>query len=77
MFNFSLLGPYYFIAFFIQIIAISPILLTWIRSNDRKDCVAWHLISVIFLIILSRYFINNTFILPLHGTGRHLLGGTF
>ena len=76
--NFSIQGPYYFLLFFIQLLAVAPILLRWCKFCGRyriKNIL--HIVTLAGLGFISSIFIRFTYILPVHGGGQFLLGGTY
>ena len=76
--NFNIQGPYYFLVFFIQLVAISPLLIQWNRyCGVRRRTVLYHLVTFVTLGIIAAIAINYTYILPVHGGGQYLFGGTF
>lgn len=76
--NFSIQGPYYFLVFFFQLMLISPILLSWHKiCNSQKWNGIWHIATILFLCFCSSLFIRFTYILPVHGGGKYLFGGTY
>ena len=76
--HFSIQGPYYFLLFFIQLKLISPFLVIWCRfCNKQKASWLWHMVSVLFLCWFSSILIRYTFMLPVHGGGKNLFGGTY
>lgn len=78
LFAFNIQGPYYYIVFFIQLVMISPVLIKVCKfANDRKNKWFIHLLIVCFLGWFAYISINYTYILPVHGGGQFLLGGTY
>ena len=76
--NFSIQGPYYFLLIFIQLKLVSPALITWCHiCNRRRGAIGWHLGTVASLCWLCSILVRYTFMLPVHGGGKHLLGGTY
>lgn len=78
MLNFNIQGPYYFLVFFIQLVAIAPILIQWNMWYTRqKHVILYHVLTFFVLGIIATIAINYTYILPVHGGGQFLLGGTY
>lgn len=76
--HFSIQGPYYFLLFFLQLKLISPFLIMWCRfCNKQKVSWLWHMVSVVFLCWFSSVLVRYTFMLPVHGGGKNLFGGTY
>lgn len=76
--DFSIATPYYFLVFFFQLILIAPFLLSWCDFCDsRKWKYAWHAGTILILCVCSSVFIHYTYILPVHGGGKYLFGGTY
>ncbi len=71
---FNATSPFYFLAFYIQLVAISRPLYWCI---NKYDSIAFKVALMIILYLLSVYIINHVRILNLHGGGAYLLGGTF
>lgn len=76
--HFSITGPFYFFVFFIQPVIISPILLLWCKYCGRQRY-GWllHIVTLMVLCFLSSVCIQYTYILPVHGGGQYLFGGTY
>ena len=56
----------------------APVLMIWCQfCNRRKKSYIWHGATVILLGYISSLTIHYTYILPLHGGGRYLFGGTY
>lgn len=76
--NFSITGPFYFFVFFIQLVILTPVLLGWCKyCNGRRYRWLWHLATLLFLGWFSSVCIRYTYILPVHGGGQYLFGGTY
>lgn len=76
--SFNLQGPFYFFVFFFQLLLIAPVLVTWCRYCDAgKWRYLFHVLTVLFLFCFSSVSIRYTYILPVHGGGKYLLGGTY
>lgn len=76
--NFSIQGPYYFLLFFIQLLVVAPILLRWCKFCVRyKIKNILHFITLTGVGFISSILIRYTYILPVHGGGQYLLGGTY
>lgn len=76
--NFNIQGPYYFLVFYFQLALITPLLVYWFKlCNKSKYKILWHTITMFIILYLSSLFIRYTFILPVHGGGRFLFGGTY
>ena len=76
--NFNIQAPYYFLVFFIQLVAIAPILIQWnLYCTQQKHASWYHLLTFVVLGIIAAIAINYTYILPVHGGGQFLFGGTF
>lgn len=76
--NFSIQAPYYFFLFFFQLLLVSSFLLLWCRfCSSRRFPIVWHLVTALFLFWFSTVLIRFTYILPVHGGGQYLFGGTY
>lgn len=76
--NFSIIPPFYFFVFFIQLLIISPVLLWWCKyCGGQRYGWLLHIFTLLFLCLLSSACIQYTYILPVHGGGRFLFGGTY
>lgn len=76
--NFSAASPFYFVLFFIQLILISRPLYSIIeKTGISKYRVMLFVSEVAISFILSAVFMRYTFILPVHGGGQFLFGGTY
>lgn len=76
--GFNIQGPYYYLVFFLQLMMIAPILVNWCRFvNGRKCKWGMHLVTIGFLGWFAYISINYTYILPVHGGGQFLGGGTY
>lgn len=75
---FNATPPFYFILFFLQLIAINPFLYSLLRfGNNHKYSNVWQFGIICILCVLSAVSINYTYILPVHGGGQFLFGGTY
>ncbi|MDH4319426.1 MAG: acyltransferase [Desulfobulbaceae bacterium] len=72
--NFKATGAYYFICFFMQLIALSPVIYYFVNNYNNHIS---HLCIVISSGIMSILFKKYTFILALHGGGKYLFGGSY
>lgn len=76
--SFNIQAPYYFLVFYIQLLLLTPLLIHWCEFCDlRKYKYVWHITTLLVLIQLSSVFIRYTYILPVHGGGQYLAGGTY
>lgn len=76
--KFDMSAPFYFVLFYMQLIVIGPLLYNLIKKiseHHRKILLSGLLLIVI--AILSALLINYTYILPVHGGGCYLFGGTY
>ena len=74
--EFNIQGPYYYLVFFIQLLMIAPILVTWCRNvNNRKHKWIIHAGALGAFGWFAYISINYTYILPVHGGGQFLGGG--
>lgn len=68
--SFNAAGPFYFVAFYVQLLFVSPLIYGFLR---RKPLVALALIA-----LAAHWFTRHTTMFPLaYGGGRSLLGGYF
>lgn len=79
--NFTASGPFYFIVFFCQLIVVSPILYLFLKKVETMKKMyskLFFLILILFMLTeLGLIFTKYTLVLPLHGGGRYILGGSF
>lgn len=74
--TFSAASIFYFVAFYLQLLLIAPLLyraLQWLWRKDRRLLLA----GLPFVLLLSHLCVRHTFDLPLYGGGRFLFGGYF
>jgi hypothetical protein len=71
--TFSASGPYYFVLFYIQLVAISPFLYNIFKNGKT----ATRLITIIVIYFISRFLNDYTFIEGIYGGGGVLLGGMY
>lgn len=76
--GFNIQAPYYYIVFFLQLLMIAPVLVNWCKFVNSKKC-KWimQLATMSFLGWLAYISINYTYILPVHGGGQFVWGGTY
>lgn len=78
LFTFSISAPFYFFFFFFQLLIVSPYLLKWCNwCNHQRMSILLHFLTLIALTIISSLCVTCTMLLPLHGAGKHLFGGTY
>lgn len=76
--NFNIQPPYYYLVFYIQLLVVAPIFANWCRFvNSNKYKWVLHLGTLGFLGWFAYVSIRCTFILPVHGGGQFLGGGTY
>lgn len=76
--HFSISAEYYFFVFFFQLLLIAPALIYWCRfCNRQKAALLWQGATLVVLCVAAWLFIKRSFILPVHGGGQHLFGGTY
>lgn len=76
--NFNIQGPYYFLVFYFQLLLLAPLLIYWCEfCETRKYKLVWHMVTLLGLTWLSSMAIRYTCILPVHGGGYYLAGGTY
>lgn len=66
--------PFYFIVFYLQLIAISPLLYNLINRSTRD---VYQIVLIGIACFLSLLFTKYTHIGDVHGGGQYLLGGTY
>ncbi|MGG3282738.1 acyltransferase family protein [Paenibacillus solani] len=71
--NFNASAPFYFIAFFIQLVIIAPYLYK-LLVNKR---IWFQLLSLIIVYLIARLFTHNSVIGEIYGGGGKLLGGSY
>ena len=76
--GFNISGPFYYFLFFFQLQIITPILIVWCKyCGNKKHRWIYHVISIGVLCMLAALSINYTYVLPVHGGGQYLFGGTY
>lgn len=76
--SFNIQGPYYYLVFFIQLLMVAPILIKWCGFvNNNKYQGLLHLGTIGCLGWFAYVSINYTYILPVHGGGQFLGGGSY
>ncbi len=76
--KFNISSPYYFILFFLQLKLITPLLLKIAKNTNKfKLQILIDIAILLFLFVVAAICINRTFILPVHGGGAYLFGGTY
>lgn len=74
--GFSASAPFYFILYFLQLLIISP-LLFYIISVKSKKYPFYLLVVTIAIGLFSILLVKYTNVLPLHGGGKYIFGGTY
>lgn len=79
--TFTAAAPFYFILFFSQLIIVSPILYLFLKKieNIKKIYIKLSLLILMLALLteLGLIFTKYTFVLPVHGAGKYVLGGSF
>lgn len=76
--HFNLIGPFYFVLYYMQLILISGVLYKAIKwTTKRKMSKFLFLMEIIIATLLSCICIKYTYILPVHCGGQFLFGGTY
>lgn len=76
--EFNAEAHFYFLVFFFQLVLISPFLLKWCcYCGKQKNRWLYHICTLVILGIVSSICIRYTYILPVHGGGQYLFGGTY
>lgn len=70
--HFNADGVFYFVLFYAQLVAIGPLIRRLVASR-----VPLAALSLAGILALSLLFERHTFVLPVHGGGRFLLGGSY
>lgn len=75
--GFNITGPFYFVAFYVQLVAISPYVHSAINALSGKRChkVLTHGCFIIAAIMISIICTKYTYMADIYGGGRYLLGG--
>lgn len=75
---FSVQAPYYFLLFFFQLKIVYPFLEAWCRICSRQQfSFIWHICTLAVTGLVSSFCICYTYVLPVHGGGQYLFGGTY
>jgi len=74
--HFTASPPFFFLFFFFQLELIAPVLLRLPGKLHASSLIA-HLFCLGILSVLSALSIRFTTLLPLHGGGKYLFGGTY
>lgn len=77
--HFNLQGPYYYFAFFFQLIMITPFLVKLCEKCFKKKKLKWalHVVVICIFIYLQKWLVNGTDLFGIYGGGGRLLGGTY
>lgn len=76
--TFSAQGPFYFVLVFLQLLVAAPVLYLAIKRIQKSGYGAlWTVFFLAALYLLSYVFVRFTFILPVHGGGKYLFGGSY
>lgn len=76
--SFKYSEQFYFVLFFIQLTLLSSFLMMWIKfCNSKRHSTFYHIGTIGILCILSAVLIRYTYVLPVHGGGQYILGGTY
>ncbi len=76
--QFDASAPFYFLVFYIQLVMIGRGLYKLIELTEKKTYFQWiYLIETIILILVSSLMMRFTYVLPVHGGGKYLFGGTY
>jgi hypothetical protein len=76
--NFDYIGPFYFVAFYIQLVVLSPLLYYFVTLFDKRRYSAlYHGAFILILLVVSAFSIRHTNMFNIHGGGRYLFGGTY
>lgn len=76
--HFSAIGPFYFLAFFFQLLLIAPLLMQWCRfCHRRRLALLWHTATLLALACMSSWCLHSTSTWSLWGAGKCLFGGSF
>jgi hypothetical protein len=76
--RFSANRSFYFVAFYIQLVIISPLLFEWLCFiNKSRFKYQFHGATIIILTVLASVLINYTSVMGLHGGGGIVFGGTY
>lgn len=74
MINYSASSPFYYVALYIQLLIIAPVLFYWVLSCKHFYM---ELIGIVPVIVFSAITTNHSNILNLYGGGGKLFGGTY
>lgn len=76
--HFSAIDPFYFLAFFFQLLLIAPLLMHWCRFCHRRQLhPLWHIGTLLALSLFSAWCLHSTSTWSLWGAGKILFGGSF
>lgn len=76
--NFTASGPFYFVLFYVQLLVISRFLYLVVEVTGKSPYAKiLYIIEVVVSIVCSWFFIKYTYVLPVHGGGQFLFGGTY
>lgn len=71
-------SPFYFIVFYLQLILVSRCLYRIINwTEGKKWYKIWFIFELVIALLFSAICIQYTYILPVHGGGQYLFGGTY
>lgn len=76
LFSFNIQGPYYYLVFFIQLLMIAPVFVSWCSFvNSKKYKWVMQMGTMGILGWFAYISVNYTYILRVHGGGKFLGGG--
>jgi hypothetical protein len=76
--NFDAIAPFYFVAFYIQLVILSPLLHRFvIFFNKQRHPLLYHGVFIFILLCVSAFSIRYTNMFNIHGGGKYLFGGTY
>lgn len=76
--HFNLIGPFYYVLLYIQLILISPLLFEiFNRADNCTGFITIEIIGLLFMVFISILTTNYSSILGVYGGGGKLFGGTY
>lgn len=76
--GFNIQAPYYYLVFYMQLLMVSPLMVRWCAfTNKKKHKWVIHLGTLGFFGWFAYICINYTYVLPVHGGGKFVCGGTY
>ena len=76
--RFDISAPFYFLVFYIQLVMIGRGLYKLIQWTGKRTYFQWiYLFEIFVFVLFAALMMRYTYVLPVHGGGKYLFGGTY